>query len=68
MDLDANHEFDEMIYEIAINAGLTLAAKSGRRADGLVRRGEGDVPEKRLCRAVLPNPLHDIGGHGWCLS
>jgi len=45
MDLDANYEFDEMIYEIAINAG-TPKQRAQRGAKGLSFLEASHVPER----------------------
>jgi hypothetical protein len=43
MDLNAKHEFDQMIYEIAINSG-TPKQRAQRGAKGLMFLEVGDVP------------------------
>lgn len=45
MDLDANHEFDQIIYEIAINAG-TPKQRAQRGAKGLSFLEASYVPER----------------------
>jgi hypothetical protein len=45
MDLDANYEFDEMIYEVAINAG-TPKQRAQRGAKGLSFLEASHVPER----------------------